>query len=101
MLAERARGQALAANRRGAYDEAQHILHEAARALHVLGAGSAAVEAVMAQLQHEQVHYRGSDEPGGHEAAAFPVVLHLGVAGFRWQGQAEGHCVVTVSLARA
>jgi len=36
-----------------------------------LGAGSAAVEAVMAQLQHEQVHFAGEMSPAAMKQRHF------------------------------
>ena len=58
-----ARGQALAANRRGAYDEAPRILGEAVCELRPLGAGNVAVEALMARLQDEQADFAEAMSP--------------------------------------
>ena len=63
MQAERARGQALAANRRGAYDEAPRILGEAVCELRPLGAGNVAVKALMARLQDEQADFAEAMSP--------------------------------------
>ena len=62
-LAARARAQALAKNRRGAYDEARQILTDAARVLRVLGAGSVEVEAIIAKLQHDEQDFAAAMSP--------------------------------------
>lgn len=62
-LAARAQAQALAKNRRGAYDEARQILKEAARVVRVLGGGSVEVEAIIARLQHDEQDFAGAMSP--------------------------------------
>ena len=54
MLAERARGHALAANRRGAYDDARRILDEAVATLQVLAPHDVAVQRLIATLEHDR-----------------------------------------------
>ena len=54
MLAERARGHALAANRRGAYDDARRILDEAVAILQVLAPHDVAVQRLIATLEHDR-----------------------------------------------
>ena len=71
LLAERARGRALAANRRGAFDEAQRILAEAVRELRPLAAGNAVVEALVAQLQHEQADFAEAMSPANRKQRHF------------------------------
>jgi Ca-activated chloride channel family protein len=57
LLAERARAQALAANRRGAFDEARRIVREVMEMLRGLAPGDQAVGAVIAQLEHDEVEF--------------------------------------------
>jgi len=62
-LAERARAMALAANRRGAFDEAQRILHEMMDTLRALAPGDQAVGAVIAQLQQDEAEFAEAMSP--------------------------------------
>ena len=56
-LAERARAEGLAANRRGDLDAARHILKTAAETLRALAPGVRAVEALAAELEAEQAEF--------------------------------------------
>jgi len=71
MQAERARGRALSANRRDAYDEAQRILAEAVRELRPLAAGNAVVEALVAQLQNEREDFAEAMSPADRKKRHF------------------------------
>jgi Ca-activated chloride channel family protein len=62
-LAERARAMALAANRRGALDEARHIVRQTIETLRGLAPGDQAIGAVMAQLEQDEVDLAGMLSP--------------------------------------
>ncbi len=62
-LAERARGYALAANRRGAYDDARRILHEAVATLQVLAPHDLAVQRLIATLEHDRDEFAEAMSP--------------------------------------
>jgi Ca-activated chloride channel family protein len=63
LLAARARATALAANRRGAFDEARGIVREMIDTLRGLAPGDAAVGAVIAQLQQDEVDFAAMLSP--------------------------------------
>ncbi len=63
LLAERARGHALSANRRGAYDDARGILDQAMATLQVLAPHNAAVQRLIAALEHDRDEFAEAMSP--------------------------------------
>jgi hypothetical protein len=57
MLAERARVRALAANRRGDFDEARRIVRETIETLRALAPGDPGVGTVIAQLERDEAEF--------------------------------------------
>jgi Ca-activated chloride channel family protein len=62
-LAERARAEALGANRRGDFDEARRILKTTAEALRALVPGVREMEALAAELEAEQAEFSAQMDP--------------------------------------
>jgi hypothetical protein len=63
LRAERARGHALTANRLGAYDDARRILDEAIAELQVLAPDNAAVQRLIATLEHDHNEFAEAMSP--------------------------------------
>ena len=96
LLAERARANALVANRRGAFDEARRILADAVEALSALAPGDAEVEAVVERLRQDQAEFVEVMSPVEMKRRHYASVLGAGLARGGGTGQETSEGVMTV-----